>query len=600
MDLAASIQKVCEEVVLRSVRHAWERTGRPRNLVLAGGVALNCVANGRVLSEGPFENLWIQPAAGDAGGALGAALFTWHQILGQPRRPSSEDSQQASWLGPRFSREEVTRTLEQVGARYRCFEDEATLLDHVADDLSAGKIVGWFHGRSEFGPRALGARSILGDPRSADMQTDLNLKIKFREGFRPFAPCVLREHAHAWFEVRPGEDSPYMLLVAPVREEHRVALSDDDREALHHDPDLAQRVRIARSTLPAITHVDNSARLQTVDARHGRFRRLLEAFHARTGCPVLVNTSFNLSWEPIVQTPREAYETFMQSSMDTLVLEDCILRKEDQPLGLVPGVLGSSLDNGDGEPRSSEFESGEFPTLRDLLESMRSDPLVRWLGEQIPYHARVLEAGCGRGYLTNFLAVAHRSVLGVDDDRSALSTARDFQRIHRLHRSAFVRTNPTDPALPPGSFDVVLVTGAIARAPYPPGHLKPLVQLLRPGGHLVILAVEPWSWTLAALASRLGIRVRADGVPGHGIPGHEWLGQVELDVLTQILTLQGLEDLRVFHRTQPDDGPGKLFEPGAGEPAVSRGRLGQLLRTVPDGGTYLVVGRRPRGGPATP
>jgi carbamoyltransferase len=328
MDLAASIQVVTEEAVLRMAREAHRRTGR-KQLVLAGGVALNCVANGRLLREGPFEGLWIQPAAGDAGGALGAALFVWHQLLEHDRIIAPGDSQQGSLLGPRFSNEEIARFLDRVGAPRERSEDETALLSEVARLLSEGKIVGWFHGRMEFGPRALGARSVLGDPRNATLQATMNLKIKFRESFRPFAPCVLREQAPRYFELQPGQESPYMLLVAAVREEHRLPLSDADLTRMTTDPDLRHRVNLVRSTLPAVTHVDYSARIQTVDEeRHGRFHRLLKEFERQTGCPVLVNTSFNVRGEPIVCTPEDAYRCFLATDMDALVLEDFLLLKE--------------------------------------------------------------------------------------------------------------------------------------------------------------------------------------------------------------------------------------------------------------------------------
>ncbi len=327
MDLAASIQAVTEEVVLRIGRHLHERTGLDR-LVMAGGVALNCVANGRLLREGPFADIWIQPAAGDAGGALGAALFVWHQLLGKPRHPDGRDAQQGSLLGPRFSTAEIERTLAEHGETGQRFDDEAELLEHVADLLEAGQVVGWFQGRMEFGPRALGARSILGDPRDPTMQARMNLKIKFRESFRPFAPAVLREHAADWFDLDPRQESPYMLLVAPVREERRVPLDAETRRVLNGDPDLRRRVNVVRSQVPAVTHVDWSARVQTVDAeRNPRFHRLLEAFHARTGCPLLVNTSFNVRGEPIVCTPEDAYRCFRATEMDALVLENVVVSR---------------------------------------------------------------------------------------------------------------------------------------------------------------------------------------------------------------------------------------------------------------------------------
>jgi carbamoyltransferase len=328
MDLAASIQKVTEEVVLRIARSAHQET-KARHLVMAGGVALNCVANGRVLREGPFEDIWIQPAAGDAGGALGAALFVWHQLLGKPRAPGGRDSQRASLLGPAFSNDHIAHFLAEMNAPHHRFTDDAELLEDVARLLAEGKIVGWFHGRMEFGPRALGARSILGDPRSPAMQAAMNVKIKFRESFRPFAPIVLRERAHEYFEIQPGHESPYMLLVAPVRERHRTRLSEADAATLAQDPDLRRRVNVVRSTVPAITHVDYSARLQTVDEeRHPRLHRLMRAFERLTGCPVLVNTSFNVRGEPIVCTPHEAYRCFLATDMDALVLENFVLRKE--------------------------------------------------------------------------------------------------------------------------------------------------------------------------------------------------------------------------------------------------------------------------------
>jgi carbamoyltransferase len=328
MDLAASIQAVTEEAVLRIGRHVQRQTGM-KYLVLAGGVALNCVANGRLLREGDFEDLWIQPAAGDAGGALGAALFVWHQLLDHPRRPEGRDVQQGSFLGPHFSTEQVERALARQGASGRRFDDEAELLDHVAGLLAEGKVVGWFQGRMEFGPRALGARSILGDPRSPAMQATMNLKIKFRESFRPFAPVVIRERATEWFGLDSRHESPYMLLVAPVLEHRRVPVDAAALRVMEHDPDLRRRVNVVRSEIPAVTHVDYSARIQTVDeARNPRFYRLLEAFDRLTGCPVLVNTSFNVRGEPIVCTPEDAYRCFLATDMDVLVLEDVVVAKD--------------------------------------------------------------------------------------------------------------------------------------------------------------------------------------------------------------------------------------------------------------------------------
>jgi carbamoyltransferase len=369
MDVAASIQAVTEDVVMALGAELHRQTGL-RRLVLAGGVALNCVANGKLLRQGPFEDVWIQPAAGDAGGALGAALFVWYQLLGKPRSATGRDAQKGSFLGPQHSSADIRRLLDQRGADYQHFADEDELLAHVAGCMAEEKVVGWLQGRMEFGPRALGARSILGDARSPRIQSTMNLKIKFRESFRPFAPCVLREHVHEWFQMRPSEDSPYMLLVAPVREERRVPLSPQDQERLRTDPDLLRRVNIVRSQVPAITHVDQSARVQTVDERHGRLYRLMQRFHAKTGCPVIVNTSFNLSWEPIVESPEEAFETFMQSEMDVLVLEDCVLHKARQPRGFAARAGRAHADGRDLDGHATTLDPllpEQAPPLTDRL-----------------------------------------------------------------------------------------------------------------------------------------------------------------------------------------------------------------------------------------
>jgi carbamoyltransferase len=334
MDLAASIQVVTEEIILAMARELHRLTQK-KNIVLAGGVALNCVANGRLLREGPFTNLWIQPAAGDAGGALGAALFTWHQLLENPRHTTRSDTQAGSFLGPRFSDAEIESALKAHSIEGERFENEELLLEEVAQALRNGKVVGWFQGRMEFGPRALGARSILGDSRNSSMQSKMNLKIKYRESFRPFAPCVLRERAADYFEMQPEVESPYMLIVAPLRKQHRTRLSDAEKDAMTSEPDLRLRVNIVRSTVPAVTHVDYSARVQTVDEeRHGRLYRLLKMFEQHTGCPMLVNTSFNVRGEPIVCTPEDALRCFLATEMDMLVLENFIVTR--QRLARVP------------------------------------------------------------------------------------------------------------------------------------------------------------------------------------------------------------------------------------------------------------------------
>jgi carbamoyltransferase len=324
MDLARSIQEVTEEIMLRMARQVHRETGL-ENLCLAGGVALNCVGNGRVLREGPFKRLWIQPAAGDAGGAVGVALLVWHKILGHGRSADGvRDRMHGAFLGPEFSAAEVEAVLGEFGARYTRL-GPAELVERTADLLGREKVIGWFQGRMEFGPRALGGRSILGDARSTRMQAVMNLKIKFRESFRPFAPSVLRERVADYFEL--DCDSPYMLLVAPVRAYHRRLMTAEEERLFG-----IEKLNVPRSDIPAITHVDYSARIQTVtEDANPLYYRLLKAFEARTGCPVLVNTSFNVRGEPIVCTPADAYKCFMRTEMDALVLAPFLLLKEHQP-----------------------------------------------------------------------------------------------------------------------------------------------------------------------------------------------------------------------------------------------------------------------------
>jgi carbamoyltransferase len=326
MDIAASIQQVTEEIMLRCARHVHAATGL-KKLCLAGGVALNCVGNGRILREGPFDDVWIQPAAGDAGGALGVALFIWHQLLDQPRSGTGTDVQAGSLLGPRYRDADIRAYLDSVGAVYHEFDTDAELCERAAGLLAEERVIGWFQGRMEFGPRALGSRSIIGDPRSATMQSTMNLKIKFRESFRPFAPSVLKERVDEFFQMRPQEDSPYMLLVAPVQPAQRLKVNGAETNLSGID-----KLHVERSTLPAVTHVDYSVRVQTVDAeRHGRYYDLIRAFERRTGCPVIINTSFNVRGEPIVCRPAEAYRCFMATNMDALVLERFVLLREEQP-----------------------------------------------------------------------------------------------------------------------------------------------------------------------------------------------------------------------------------------------------------------------------
>ena len=328
MDIAASIQVITEEVVLRLANTLQKETGE-KNLCLAGGVALNCVANGRLQREGPFENIWVQPAAGDAGGAVGAASIVWHDYDKQPRKlngtgGAADDRMQGSYLGPQFSAEQIRAELDAMGAKYSILDDDS-LMSKTAGLLAEENVIGWFQGRMEFGPRALGGRSIIGDPRSTKMQSVMNLKIKYRESFRPFAPSVLWDRVSDYFE--QDAPSPYMLIVAPVREDLRTALTDEQEQLFGID-----KLNLKRSELPAITHVDYSARVQTVhEDTNPRYHALLRAFEQRTGCGVLVNTSFNVRGEPIVCTPTDAFRCFMRTEMDYLIIENVFLDKKEQP-----------------------------------------------------------------------------------------------------------------------------------------------------------------------------------------------------------------------------------------------------------------------------
>lgn len=327
MDLAASIQKVTEEVILKMCRSLAKET-RQKNLCLAGGVALNCVANGKIVEENIFKNIWIQPAAGDAGGALGAALATWYQYLGNKRRVvKSKDSMKGGYLGPCYTRETTKNYLKKIGSVFQVYDSD-TLIEDTVKALENGKIVGWFNGRMEFGPRALGARSIIADARSPEMQKKLNLKIKFRESFRPFAPSVLEEYANEWFELKSS--SPYMLLVHNVIKKRCKKMSKYNQQLFG-----IRKLNIARSDIPAVTHVDYSARIQTVSAKtNPKYHKLIKRFYEKTGCPVLANTSFNIRGEPIVCSPQDAFRCFMGTDLDILVIDNFFLKKDNQPASL--------------------------------------------------------------------------------------------------------------------------------------------------------------------------------------------------------------------------------------------------------------------------
>jgi carbamoyltransferase len=326
MDIAASIQKVTENIMIKLAKSLKEEFNIS-NLCLAGGVALNCVANGKILKEKIFDNIWVQPAAGDAGGSLGATLALWHLEQDNPRKINPEDDMQGSYLGPEYSQEEIQNELDKIGAVYK-IKDEEDLLNQTANDLSIGEAIGWFQGRMEFGPRALGNRSILGDPRSSEMQKNLNLKVKYRESFRPFAPSVLKENLHEWFDITT--DSPYMLMVADINRDKTIEMNEEQKKLFG-----IEKLNIKRSEIPAVTHVDYSARIQTVHKKtNKKYYKLIQKFKEKTNCPVIVNTSFNVRGEPIVNTPSDAFNCFMGTRLDKLIIGNCYLEKKSQDASL--------------------------------------------------------------------------------------------------------------------------------------------------------------------------------------------------------------------------------------------------------------------------
>ena len=326
MDIAASIQKVTEDIMIKLVKSLKEEFNIS-NLCLAGGVALNCVANGKILKEKIFNNIWVQPAAGDAGGSLGAALALWHIDQNQPRTVSLNDDMQGSFLGPEYNQKKIENELDKMGAVYQV-KNEEDLLNQTVDDLSKGDAIGWFQGRMEFGPRALGNRSILGDPRSSKMQKNLNLKVKYRESFRPFAPSILREYLTEWFDI--NIDSPYMLMVSNINNDKIIEMNEEQKKLFGID-----KLNVKRSEIPAVTHVDYSARIQTVHKEtNEKYFKLIKKFKEKTNCPVIVNTSFNVRGEPIVNTPLDAFNCFMGTELDKLIIGNCYLEKNKQDISL--------------------------------------------------------------------------------------------------------------------------------------------------------------------------------------------------------------------------------------------------------------------------
>jgi carbamoyltransferase len=646
MDIAASVQYVTEEIMLRMASHVHGETGM-KHLCLAGGVALNCVANGRVLREGPFDDIWIQPAASDAGSALGVALFIWYQLLDNPRSVTETDEQYGSLLGSSYGDEEIRTFLETTNAEYEFIRNSDTLCDRLADDIANGKIVAWFQGRMEFGPRALGSRSILADARKDDMQTVINRKVKFREDFRPFAPAVLREYAHDYFSMSTDQESPYMLLTVPVKQQH--------------------------SQIRAVTHVDYSARIQTVDARrHGLFYKLLKRFYRKTGCPVVINTSFNLNWEPIVCSPQDAYETFMASEIDTLCMGHFILTKSAQSSYISGSIAGErdkilkellcspchgvaltidsqkavctecghSFGNKDGtwlmfqphyslddvpdvtEKVRAFYQENPFPnydnhdTLRSLIEKARRSGLALGLDRTIGYNSTVLDVGCGTGQLANFLGISCRRVIGTDICFNSLRLGERFRKEHNLGRVRFVQMNLFRPCFKPKQFDVILCCGVLHHTSDPFGGFQRLLPLLKPGGHIVIGIYNRYGRLLTDM--RRQIFCRADGRLKWIVPilraglhsraqrqawfadqyCHPHESKHTIGEVLHWFDRTGIEFVRwVLSRSSA--GPlldiGNLFEPQARSTALERFfvQAREVVTGSREGGFFLMIGRKP-------
>jgi carbamoyltransferase len=554
MDIAASVQAVIEEAVLRLTRSAAMETGQ-ENLCLAGGVALNCVANGKVLRDGKFKRVWIQPASGDAGGALGAALAAYYVQKGQSRFTSNYmDGMSGAYLGPAYESAQIHVALNRYGAKFRDLQDNE-LYHEVVSALEDGKVIGWFQDRMEFGPRSLGNRSILADARSMKMQSMLNLKVKFRESFRPFAPAVLREDVNDWFDL--NEDSPYMLLVANVVEERRRKMTPQQDALFGID-----KLKVPRSDIPAVTHVDYSARVQTVHAEtNPKFHRLLSEMKKRTGTGVLVNTSFNVRDEPVVCTPDDAYRCFMSTEIDMLVIGNTVLRKEDQrpsitsnaksssilfPEEIVsclkpPGENGASLERfetGFRCPETNEtfsdqvgvpslligveqdskgvtarikefYEENPFPNYEgmdefgELVARGHKTELTRSLLNAIGHNKLILECGCGTGQLSNFLSLGNNNVLGIDLSLSSLKLAIDHKLKNSLNRVAFAQMNIFDLALRDETFDVVISTGVLHHTKDARAAFAAIVRKVKPGGVVIVGLYNYFSSVPTAIRAKL-------------------------------------------------------------------------------------------------
>jgi len=514
MDLAASIQSVAEEVVTKLARGVARDTGQ-RNLCLAGGVALNCVANGRLLREKIFQRIWIQPAAGDAGGALGAALAAHHMMLDSPRKVADGlDGMKGSYLGPRYPQRDIEQRLRRCGAAFTTHSEDE-VVDLAARALAEGKAIGWHSGRMEFGPRALGARSILADPRSPTMQKLLNLKVKYRESFRPFAPSVLREDVAKWFEM--DVDSPYMLLVADVIKDKRRPMTSNEELLFGLD-----KLNVPRSAIPAVTHIDYSARVQTVHQEtNPGYYKLIKRFKELTGCPVIVNTSFNVRAEPIVSTPEDAFRCFMATDLNTLVVGNCILQKEENRIASGALNRGCSIGHrgghrflnpdrafetaGDADfiratvrrkqtKQVTEFYAAapfpnynEFESVYDLVEKLERNAFVASLKQEIGLGKRLIEVGSGTCQLSIALAFnTNNEIVALDPTLESLSLGKEFAQRNHIDNVVFLNSDIFDNPIVDEYFDFVWCSGVLHHTDDPKGAFQRIVKWAKPGGHVII------------------------------------------------------------------------------------------------------------------
>jgi len=496
MDIAASIQNVTEQVMMKIVKYLHKEY-KIDNLCLAGGVALNCVANGKILNEKIFKNIWIQPAAGDAGGSLGAALGYWYGNLEKERINNNKDLMKCSYLGPKYSDQKINDILENIGANFKTLTKDE-LLNYTSDKLIEGKAIGWFQGKMEFGPRALGGRSIIGDARSSEMQRKLNLKVKFRESFRPFAPSILLDDLNDWFDL--NSESPYMLLVGKVKGNKLIEQSPEQKKAKGLD-----KLNIVRSLIPAVTHVDNTARIQTVTSENGIYYELLKKFKDKTGCPVIVNTSFNVRGEPPVNTPIDAYKCFMATDLDILIVGNCVLEKNNQlsvynmdkifnkKYTVDDNLVKLGIDDATVEKVVKFYNEAPFPNYeeQDDKSSINSkgdkNYLAREFKKFIGFNKDILEVGCGTGQLSLYFSIGNNNrIFALDPTLASINLGRDFSKKNKIENTKFVNADIFDDVFKDEVFDFIWTNGVLHHTKNPSLAFDITSRYLKKNGYILV------------------------------------------------------------------------------------------------------------------